>query len=642
MFLRSLSTCLLLWCIGAGLQADPAKTRLDLYYGIAEGNFLVGDLRGAEQSIDQMLRIAPNHVPALTLQARVRLDRGKPELALESADRAIELEPGNLEHPLLKALILGQMGRRDQAADLIQGVLALTGNEPTPESAKHARAARQLLGLLRMAEGDWDRAAETFNQIYLSDPATAESSLRLSSEAYLEKARNAIQTGDSEAAIVAVDQAIATYRGQTGQAALQRSAALRLMRARLLAQYGQPEAAIADLQALTGQQPENFEALITLASIYASVGRWASLEALIPGIAARPGLQDVALYLEGRAALARDRVGTARAKFEAALKALPDAAEDLRRSLFFYRGVCLQRLDRLTEAQNSILNAVDAGFRPETSEEALVASRALLRSERAAEAIPLLEAITLNRITPTAEVWAMLGRAHLANETPSLALSAFNEALRIDPNVPDTRALRASVLRQVGDLEGALADYERAQAEEPESAPIAYARGLVQLQLGQIAEAYAAIAQAAEALPGQAGIQLLHALLAYALDEFDTARGALKHYQQAVSEPTSPSALYLDYLLNGTLPEAKTPGAVWPYFGGTYTLKQGIDAAGQAATPEMARRQICTTAFWMAQYERKMRSAEKAENLLGIARDAGHPDLIEYQLARWQLQRSER
>lgn len=635
---RFFSTAVLLCCISWGLHAEPAQDRIDLYYGIAEGSYLIGDLGGAGRSIDQMLRIAPDSIPALTLKARVRLDQGKPGEALQAAERAIKLEPENPEHRLLKALILGQTGRRAAAAALIESVLAQTRDDATPVSARHARAARQLLGLLRMAEGDWDSAAETFNEIYLNDPETAESSLRLSSEAFLEKARSAIQSGEPAAAIAAVDQAIAVYQNQSGQESLQRSTALRLMRARLLTQFGQQEAAITDLQTLTGQQPENFEALIILASIYASVDRWASLEALIPTIAARPELRDIALYLEGRSALAKNRVGTARAKFEAALEALPADADKLRQSLFFYRGVCLQKLDRRDEAQVSILNAIDAGFRPETSEEAIIASRALLRNQRAEDAIPLLEAITLNRIAPAAEVWAMLGRAHLASDTPTLALSAFNQALQLDPNAPKPRALRGSLLRKIGDLDGALADYETAQKLEPENPAIAYARGLVHLQLGEIAHADKAFAQAAKALPAKPGLQLLRALLAHTLEDCEAARSALDRYQKQITERANPTAHYLDTLLNGAAPDADSQDPVQQYFSGIYTRKAALDAAGRAKTPEQARKQICANAFWMAQFERAHGNRAQAKELLNIAIDVGNPDLTEYQLAKWQLE----
>jgi tetratricopeptide (TPR) repeat protein len=105
MFLRRFSTGLIICCISLGVQAKPAKDRVDLYYGMAEGNYLVGDLRGAERGINQMLRIAPDHVPALTLKARVRLDQKKPDEALQVAERAIELEPENPEHRDRKSVV---------------------------------------------------------------------------------------------------------------------------------------------------------------------------------------------------------------------------------------------------------------------------------------------------------------------------------------------------------------------------------------------------------------------------------------------------------------------------------------------------------------------------------------------------------
>jgi predicted Zn-dependent protease len=626
--IASLFFCLSILCLSAAPKAD----RIEFYYGIAEGNYLIGDLGGAERGIEQMLRLDPDYLPALTLQARVMLDQNKPERALKAVERAIALEPKNLEHTLLKALILGQMERRDEASVLIEEVIA-----QAPPESDDARVAQQLLGLLRMAAGEWDQAADAFNNIYLADPSTASTSLGLSSEAYLEKARAEMDAGAHDEAIAAIDQAIAVYKDQTGQEALQQGTALRLMRARLLTQLGRSEAAIKDLQVLTGQQPQNYEALITLASLYASVGRWESLDAVTKPIASRPELKDVALYLEGRAALAKNRVGTARAKFEAAIDALPKEAQLLRRSLYFYQGICLERLDRHEEAETSILYAIDAGFLPETSEEAVIASRTLLRADRASEAIPILEAITLNRIKPGAEVWAMLGRAHLASDTPTLALSAFNESLLIDPEQLEARALRGSLLRKIGDLEGALADYEVARRLAPDNASIAYAIGLVYLQLGLIPDAEQVISQAAASLKNNPGLQLLHALLAYTLEETDQAKTSLNAYKAAVTEKQNSTALYLDFLLDPEASVKLNEDEISQYFKGRFTRKQALDAAGKAETPKQARQQICAAAFWMAQFEQTKGNLVASKELLKIAVDTGNPDLTEYQLAKFQL-----
>ena len=639
---------LLLYLSGLCLSAAPKTNLVDLYHGIAEGNYLIGDLAGAERGVEQMLRIDPDYLPALTLKARIMLDQGKPVEALTAADQAIALDPENHELGLLKAIALGHTDRRDEAKSLIQEILA----KAVPES-EDIRAAKQLLGLLRMAEGEWDDAAIAFREIYLADPETASTSLRLSSEAYLEKARAKLQDGAQDEAIAAIDQAIAVYKGQTGKEALQQRNTLRLLRARLLTQIGRFELAIADLQNFTTQQPQNFEALITLASLYASVEHWESLEAVIKPIAKRPELRDVVLYLEGRSALARNRVGTARAKFEAAIQALPKEADLLRRSLFFYRGLCLQKLGRHEEAITSILHAIDAGFRPETSEEALVVGRTLLRADRASDAIPILEAITLNRINPDAEVWAMLGRAHLKSETPALALSAFNKSLLIDSEQAEVFGLRGALLRKIGDLEGALSDYTKAHQIIPSSPVLSYEKGLVLLQLGRLEEAESLLQIAARELIAHSTLDLIHATCAYVIGKTESATESLAEYLAEIPGDPELSAIYLARILqvdsnkdksrvkwgsdSAKNSQTATLGdPVLQYYNSVANRKAVLDWAGIAKSPEKARQQICAAAFWMAQWERAYGDPAKAKELLKIAIDAGGPDLTEWQLANWQ------
>ncbi len=122
MRVRTLVTSLLL-CLSC-LDGAPQTERIEFYFGIAEGNYLVGDLGGAERGIEQILRIDPDYIPALTLKARVMLDNKRPEAALEATERALALAPDILEYHLLKARILGQMERHDEASACIQKVIA--------------------------------------------------------------------------------------------------------------------------------------------------------------------------------------------------------------------------------------------------------------------------------------------------------------------------------------------------------------------------------------------------------------------------------------------------------------------------------------------------------------------------------------
>jgi predicted Zn-dependent protease len=255
-------------------SAEPKAQRIKLFYGIAEGNYLIGDLQGAASGIEEMLKIDPDYLPALTLKARVKLDQNDTLTALTAVDQALALAPNNFEFQLLKALVLGNLDRKDAATTLINQVMATA--DPASDDA---RAANRLLGLLNMAAGDWDAAAQAFNQIYLNNPESAISSLQLASEAYLEKARNALNQSKTGEAIAAINQALALYEGKSGQEALRQRTALRMMRARAFTQLGDFDTAIDDLQTLTGQQPDNLEALVTLASLYASTERWPSARA---------------------------------------------------------------------------------------------------------------------------------------------------------------------------------------------------------------------------------------------------------------------------------------------------------------------------------------------------------------------------
>ena len=638
----------LVLCIsGLNLSATPKIDLIELYHGVAEGNYLIGDLGGAERGVEQMLRIDPDYLPALTLKARLLLDQNKPVQALKAAERAIALEPENYKHSLLKALVLSHTDQREEAAALIQQILA----KAKPKSDE-ARVAKQLLSLLLITEDDWNDAALGTKKIHLSDPKTDSASLRHSRYANLEKAHADLQFGAQNEAITTIDQAIADYKDQTGQEALQQSTTLRLLRAQLLTQIGHFDQAITDLQNLTAQQPQNFEALIILASLYASVERWESLEAVIEPIAKRPELSDVALYLEGRANLAKNRVGTARAKFEAAIQALPQEANLLRRSLFFYRGLCLQKLGRHEEAFTSILNAIDAGFRPETSEEALVVGRTLLRADRSSDAIPILETIALNRIHPGAEAWAMLGRAHIASGTPTLALSAFNESLLIDSEQAEVLALRGALLRKIGDLEGALTDYKKAHQFTPSSSVLSYEKGLVLLQLGRLPEAEGALQIAARQLSAYSTINLIHANCAYAIGNIDGATESLSEYLAENPKNPEPNAIYLAQLLqtdcNKNISRVeRTPDSaknlkvttlndpVIQYFNDAANRKEVLDWAGIAKSPKEARRQICEAAYWLAQHERINGHNKEATELLTLATQIGTPDMPEYQFAKW-------
>lgn len=631
------------------LQAKPEATRIDFYYGIAQGNYLIGDLEGAARGIEQMLKLDPDYIPALTLNTRILLDRNEPERALGFAERAIELEPHNPEHRLLKALVLGNLNRREEAIRVVEAVI-----NSAPVESKHHRVGSKLLGLFLMAEGNHDEAAEIFNQSYLNNPETAQGNRELAEEAYLQTINKALAQNDFKTALTATDKALELLQHQNSDALFQRRTQLYILKAQILTQAGRTNEAIETLQTVIRQQPDNMEALTTLASLCVNTENWSLLRELLPDIAARPEFQDIALYLKGRINLENGRIGTAREAFESGLRILPEGPGELRASMQFYQGVCLIKLDRIEAGDAEILESLNDGFRPETEKELLLASRTLLRNQKFQRAITFLEALTLNRVTESPEAWNLLGRAHQANGSTALSLSAFNQSLSIQPDQSQTLALRGSILRQIGDLEGAAGDIEKALNLDPDNPALTYSLGLIHLQTGKLTVAEQWIDKSAQKLPENPGIHLLHACLAYAIENFEKAQSSLETYLRQVPEQTNESAFYLEYALIAgkdhdraikTLSQRVEASAASPrlqnflgYVLGTLDRKPLLDAAAYAESPAIARQRLCEATYWLAQHERLNNHDETAQELLSLTTRIGSPDYPEYQFARWQLE----
>lgn len=646
-------TCIRLFVFGLllpllALQAKPETTRIEFYYGIAQGNYLIGDLEGASRGVQQMLKVDPDYVPALTLNARILLDQNKSDLALEFAERATKLKPDDLEHQLLKALVLGNLNRRKEAIHVVETVI-----QSAPAKSRQHRVASKLLGLFLMAEGDPDKAAEVLNQSYLHDPESAQANRALAGEAYLQQADQALNQSDFNTAIKAIDQALTLLKGQSGDSNFQRRSQLNMLRARILAQAGRLNEAIAILQVIANQQPDNMEALVTLASLYAGAGKWNLLQNILPDIAKKPELQDIALYLEGRIALANNRVGSAREAFEQALRVLPDGNSKLRAALQFYQGVCWLKKGHMEDGDRMIIQSINNKFRPETEAEVILVGRVLMRAGRIQQAIVFLEAVTLNQLTASAEAWNLLGRAHQRDDSTALALSSFNQSISIQPDQSDALAFRGSLLRKIGDLRGAAADLEAALGLDPENAALSFSLGLTCLQLGQLDDARRWIGESAHKLRGHPGIYLLHALLAHNTEANETANRALKTYFSQVPEQTNETAFYLEHIqlarenpdlagnkLKQRIEASKASSLLrnfHAYTQGSLDRKAVLDAAGHAKKTEIAQRQLCETAYWLGEYERVCNQTETAKELFKLAIQIGSPDYPEYQFAKWQL-----
>ena len=276
-----------------------------------------------------------------------------------------------------------------------------------------------------------------------------------------------------------------------------------------------------------------------------------ALSTLGKNIESDPAMQDLANYLRGRAALAKNRAGTARQYFEKALQQLPSPENPLRPHILFHHALCLEKLHRREPAESGLITALDAGYLPESQDDALQAARILLRMNQPNRALPFLEAIVLKQPSPKADAWDMLGRAHQALHQYRRAISAYSQSIEIAPHKTATRALRAGLFRQLGQFELAEADYKKALQEEPENPDLHYALGLLQIRIHSLHLAYQSLLKATDSDSIPPLNYLFLALLAHANKEQDPAQNHLTHYLEISHKGSvEESADYLQYCIN--------------------------------------------------------------------------------------------
>ena len=102
-----------------------------------------GDVSAAESSYLAALRADPRHAKALNDLGAIYLQRREWSRALEPLTAALQQDPDSIEAAYNRAVVLVGLGRRDEARDALQDVLARL--PPDPQFDPYRRGARYLL-----------------------------------------------------------------------------------------------------------------------------------------------------------------------------------------------------------------------------------------------------------------------------------------------------------------------------------------------------------------------------------------------------------------------------------------------------------------------------------------------------------------
>jgi tetratricopeptide (TPR) repeat protein len=214
---------------------------LALYGALARARRARGDRVGEIEIYDEVLARQPDHHPSLLARAEAELALGRSDAAVATLERVIELHPDDLRSLLRLAFLRYERDEFAPAARLFEQAL-----ETQPEQHEVA----YFLGVVRRRLGDEEGALRAFERIPPDHERYADARTQI---AGVHERRD-----EFEAAIAEVERARAIEPGRP----------LDLYLASLRAKSGDAEGAIAFLESLLEESPDDAEVLYNIGVIH--------------------------------------------------------------------------------------------------------------------------------------------------------------------------------------------------------------------------------------------------------------------------------------------------------------------------------------------------------------------------------------
>ncbi len=585
-------------------------------YGVEAGLLLAGLLQhngSHEQAIqvaEEVLARNPDEPTALALRGHSALAVANPEVALESGDRLLALEPESFQGLSLRALALAALERMDEAEEALAAFSAAAENGPTILGARACVAqarfyadARDDLdrglekadacveeflpvepGILPLAIGFYDDAEKPERSTELLRQQLAEQPESLQLRAQLaERMIRADEGAEAEELMREGAELLDTPHAWVTLAALQRSQA-------------RPEAALASLdRAGAGIEDPSDEFRFERAAVMIDLGRLDEAEQAAASLR-EPAYRDLVL---GRIALDRGQAAEALELLKKSITAWPN--NQASRMAAAHAALALGDLDeaaiQLREAVRIDRNKHDA---------TLQLARVQLERGEYGEALSFARAHLSARGFTGPEAHLIAARAHSARGDFDQAARVLDHLAEVEGQAGLATAERAYLERQHRGVDAALASLEASEIDLTDPANESALRALVDLalQAGRPDVARQATARAAEAHPEHAPFHVLVGRVALAGGDRAGARQGFERARQV--DPELPSALV------GLGQVALTEGDV-------ESAAELFDAAAQAAPddPEPAHR--AAQAFLLAG-----RNAEAEKRLDALLK--AHPE----------------
>ncbi|HEY6969291.1 MAG TPA: tetratricopeptide repeat protein [Candidatus Angelobacter sp.] len=265
------------------------RENLDAMRGLAQNLANDNQIDAALQQYTAVQQADPEDPQAALRIAEIYRRLGKFDLAMENLKKAEASVQDSLEVPYNEALVLEAQGKYDDAATVLQRLLARTArtdNNYTAGERNNRALFLERLGNIYREESRPLLAIETFRKIV--DLGGDESARGY--QEMIESYRDQKQWSE------------ATRVAQEAVTKLPKDKSLKIVLATQLADDGKPEEAIQTAKALLTGKPEDRETYIGLSQIYARLKRWKDAdEALAQAekLSTRPEEKEYVLFLQG-------------------------------------------------------------------------------------------------------------------------------------------------------------------------------------------------------------------------------------------------------------------------------------------------------------------------------------------------------
>lgn len=240
---------------------ELAPGNLDVKRALAQNLLLADDLDQAAKIYAELVKEDPKDFQSHLRLSQIYRQKRQFDKAREANQRALEIEPNNLEVRYNQVNLLEAEGKRQEAITALSDLISATAKRSysTGERGNRIILIERLALMYRNAE-QYEKAVETFRQIAEVDPASGGRAAAQIVETYR----------------IAKDYRKALEEANSGLKKYPEDRVLRGVRASLLADTGQYEEAVAEARKLLDGKNDR-ETYITLAQIYEKAKNYAEM-----------------------------------------------------------------------------------------------------------------------------------------------------------------------------------------------------------------------------------------------------------------------------------------------------------------------------------------------------------------------------